>query len=120
MLQNAYFLAKIGADTAENERNFTEILPKLGTTLRVHYPTGRSVRTVEPTMFINLRKFVENREQCHSKIFEAARGEQLPASLSPSRTANFFGPVSPNVSLMVSFFIMELSVEFQINMMRIS
>ena len=27
MLQNAYFLAKIGADTAENEQNFAEILP---------------------------------------------------------------------------------------------
>ena len=35
MLQNAYFLAKIGADTAENERNFAEILPKIG-----NYPTG--------------------------------------------------------------------------------
>ena len=32
MLQNAYLLAKIGADTAENERNFAENLP---TTLRV-------------------------------------------------------------------------------------
>ena len=30
MLQNAYFLAKIGADTAENERNFAENLPKIG------------------------------------------------------------------------------------------
>ena len=29
MLQNAYFLAKIGADAAENERNFAEILPKI-------------------------------------------------------------------------------------------
>ena len=28
MLQNAYFLAKIGADTAENEQHFAEILPK--------------------------------------------------------------------------------------------
>ena len=28
MLQNAYLLAKIGADTAENERNFAEILQK--------------------------------------------------------------------------------------------
>ena len=28
MLQNAYFLAKIGADTAENEQHFPEILPK--------------------------------------------------------------------------------------------
>ena len=27
MLQNAYFLAKIGADTAENEQYFAEILP---------------------------------------------------------------------------------------------
>ena len=26
-LQNAYFLAKIGADTAENEQHFSEILP---------------------------------------------------------------------------------------------
>ena len=36
MLQNAYFLAKIGADTAEIEQHFAEILPKIGkTTLRV-------------------------------------------------------------------------------------
>ena len=27
MLQNAYFLAKIGNDTAENEEHFAEILP---------------------------------------------------------------------------------------------
>ena len=27
MLQNAYLLAKIGADTAENEQHFAEILP---------------------------------------------------------------------------------------------
>ena len=27
MLQNAYFLAKIGADTAENEQHFAEISP---------------------------------------------------------------------------------------------
>ena len=35
MLQNAYFLAKIGGDTAENEQHFAEILPKTG-----KYPTG--------------------------------------------------------------------------------
>ena len=39
MLQNAYFLAKIGADTAENEQYFAEILPKTG-----NYPTGPNVR----------------------------------------------------------------------------
>ena len=35
MLSNAYFLAKISADTAENEQHFAEILPKIG-----NYPTG--------------------------------------------------------------------------------
>ena len=35
MLQNAYFVAKIGADTAENEQHFAEICQKLATTLRV-------------------------------------------------------------------------------------
>ena len=35
MLQNAYLLAKVGANTAENERNFAEILSKIG-----NYPTG--------------------------------------------------------------------------------
>ena len=34
MLQNAYFLAKIGADTAENEQHFAEICQKLATTRR--------------------------------------------------------------------------------------
>ena len=35
MLQNAYLLAKIGADTAENEQHRAEILPTTGS-----YPTG--------------------------------------------------------------------------------
>ena len=35
MLKNPYLLAKIGADTAENERNFAENLPRIG-----NYPTG--------------------------------------------------------------------------------
>ena len=30
MLSNAYFLAKTGADTAENEQHFAEILLKIG------------------------------------------------------------------------------------------
>ena len=34
MLQNFYFLAKIGADTAENEQHVAEILPKMATALR--------------------------------------------------------------------------------------
>ena len=35
MLQNAYLLAKIGADTAENEPKFVKKLLKIG-----NYPTG--------------------------------------------------------------------------------
>ena len=35
MLRNAYFLAKIVADTAENDRNFVKNLPKIG-----NCPTG--------------------------------------------------------------------------------
>ena len=43
MLQNAYLLAKIGADTAENELHFAEILPKIG-----NYPTTTSRRSRVP------------------------------------------------------------------------
>ena len=42
MLQNAYFLAKIGADTAENEQHFAEILP-------IGRRVGRSDHTVART-----------------------------------------------------------------------
>ena len=41
MLQNAYFLAKIGADTAEKEQHFAEICQKLATTLRAGHPRRR-------------------------------------------------------------------------------
>ena len=47
MLQNAYLVAKIGADTAENEQHFAEILPTdaiLGQhALRVRAQRGRTV-----------------------------------------------------------------------------
>ena len=45
MLQNAYFLAKIGADTAENEQHFAEILPtdaQASTPSSLRAPRGRS------------------------------------------------------------------------------
>ena len=45
MLQNAYFLAKNGADTTENEQHFAEILPKTG-----NYPAPTSkTRCPHPT-----------------------------------------------------------------------
>ena len=58
MLQNAYLLAKIGADTAENEQHFAEILPKIG-----NYPTGpparwptRNRRSPGPPLPLHLRR----------------------------------------------------------------
>ena len=44
MLQNAYFLAKIGADTAENEQYSAEICQKLATTLRVRVGATAALR----------------------------------------------------------------------------
>ena len=41
MLQNAYFLAKIGTDTAKNERNLAEILP-IGVSIGVHRRSASS------------------------------------------------------------------------------
>ena len=47
MLQNAYLVAKIGADTAENEQHFAEILHNLegqGELRREVAATGRGER----------------------------------------------------------------------------
>ena len=49
MLQNACLLAKIGADRAENEQHFAEILPKFG-----NYPTGQEAQS-EPELRGDLR-----------------------------------------------------------------
>ena len=60
MLQNAYFLAKIGADTTENEQHFAEILPtdacerpgpagRPGRLRRRGGPRGPAERTSAPT-----------------------------------------------------------------------
>ena len=46
MLQNAYFIAKIGADTAENEQTFAEILPT-GALVPPSSSTGTSYRPRE-------------------------------------------------------------------------
>ena len=40
MLKNAYLIAKIGADTAENEQHFAEVLPKTGNYLTGPVPIG--------------------------------------------------------------------------------
>ena len=51
MVENAYFLAKIGADTAENEQHFAEILPKLDL---AHCPGERLDHHAEDNMNVLL------------------------------------------------------------------
>ena len=48
MLQNAYFLAKIGADTAENEQHFAEILPTAALLVKARPVPSRSRAPAEP------------------------------------------------------------------------
>ena len=46
MLKNAYLLAKIRADTAENEQHFAEMLPKTGNyPLEASRPEAAAART---------------------------------------------------------------------------
>ena len=48
MLKNAYLLAKIGADTAENEQHFAEILPKLaGSLIELRAGPGTTTSTAD-------------------------------------------------------------------------
>ena len=68
MLQNAYLLAKIGVDTAENERHFAEILPKLATTLRVagNVTVTRSNQAFQARCASQPREFQECRHTNHT------------------------------------------------------
>ena len=57
MLQNAYFLAKIGADTAENEQHFAEILPT--DAAKLSHPAGRSRKMHFRKMHFSKNAFFE-------------------------------------------------------------
>ena len=61
MLQNAYFLAKIGADTAENEQHFAEILPI----------SHRVVDPAAPSSFSAVSKRNFARKYTFDSIFQA-------------------------------------------------
>ena len=49
MLQNAYLVAKIGADTAEDEQHFAEILPKISAKCEVREPWRRALARAPPS-----------------------------------------------------------------------
>ena len=70
MLQNAYFLAKIGADTAENEQHFAEIWASMC--------AWRPLRSVPGLPGVRRREDREHREGPADRL-EQARELQVPA-----------------------------------------
>ena len=58
MLQNAYFRAKIGADTAENEQHFAEILPT-DALVNAGQPEPRVLDPEDPTHACGMPRRVE-------------------------------------------------------------
>ena len=75
MLQNATFLAKIGADTAENEQHFAEILPKTD-----NYPTGPERPPCVPSVpLVSGRHFVRRAAPGGGgAALRAASGDPVP------------------------------------------
>ena len=71
MLQNAYLVAKIGADTAENEQHFAEICQKLATTLRVP--------TTPPASFSSGHVLLQHECSDITQAFSALREESAAA-----------------------------------------
>ena len=72
---NAYLLAKIGTDTAENEQHFAEILPKIG-----NYPTGRLPRCWPCHRHRAVRRPGHGRA-AHLHVAESAAGERERAAV---------------------------------------
>ena len=72
MLQNAYFLAKIGADTAENEQHFAEILLKTG-----NYPTEARLRNPIGLAIVSI-PLVSTRDHVHRIVVSMAQVVACP------------------------------------------
>ena len=75
MLQNAYFLAKIGADTAENERHFAEKLPKIDI-----YPTDPAPCAATASTVVGP---VRDRQQSRSARWLAGHPQLLSVTGTP-------------------------------------
>ena len=75
MLQNAYFLAKIGADTAENKQHFAEICQKLA-----KFSNRQKLATTLPYQIFRQAGRLGPRELDVDGILEvrALRGRVLP------------------------------------------
>ena len=71
MLQNAYFLAKIGADTAENEQHFAEN--------EQHFSSSAPSKATVPLSFL---VYADGSAVCTSSTFAAANTSGLRARRS--------------------------------------
>ena len=83
MVQNAYLvdylLAKIDADTAENERDFAEILPKIANYLTGPLPSRRDARVFEP------RHAPDCLERLRSSSVRSERAKEFSAALEKQK-----------------------------------
>ena len=90
MLQNAYFPAKISADTAENEQHFADILPKTG-----NYPTGRSAGQAKSAA-ASADASSAGAVSVGGKL-RPAMASAMDASQTPTRAAFRFSDRFPNI-----------------------
>ena len=70
MLQNAYFLANIGADTAENEQQFAEILPTDG----ADGADGGSEKRCGPPSSVTWFSVISRTDPRRSRVAASLRG----------------------------------------------
>ena len=109
MLQNAYLLAKISADTAENERNFAEICQKLETTPRVDPEAARALKRgdhehgllnakkVQAANFRNAGRCIFRRRRSAFFWLGGERSAFCVGLASPDSTANLSGHVPGSI-----------------------
>ena len=74
ILQNACSLAKIGADTAENERTSAEILPKLSTTLRLRDVAGVALADAEAPVLRRAEPLVRSGARVLARVAAQGKG----------------------------------------------
>ena len=93
MLKNAYLLAKIGADTAENERNFAEILPKnLANFARFAYFYPAAMDAPQP--LVERAEAPAARAEALADLRERARLPPAPPTTGNSRLLPEIGVIS--------------------------
>ena len=95
MLKNAYLLAKIDADKAENERTFAEKLPTIG-----NYPTWPWTKRRPPPQYIEL---------CRKHAPAFATVQEITTERCYLRNKRIYMNLHRNPQAKVSFFIRKVN-----------